>query len=96
MTEQLYITLLSISGTIILLLLATLGYFAKQNITVLKNVSEALQQFSVDYSATKERVTNLQDNCRDRHKVIDHRLNKHGERLDKAENKIGILEVQIK
>ena len=96
MNTDFYTTLLTMSGTIILLMLGILGYFLKRIIKVLDNFDKTLRHFSEDYSATKERVANMQINCVDRHKTINDRLRRHGERLDKAESKIGIIEVQIK
>jgi len=93
MTEILYKTLLSISGSVILLLIGILGYFLKQNIAVLKNVTEALQSFREDYIQTKEKVSNMQEGCKDRHKIIDHRLNSHAKRLDQHEKDIAVLQV---
>jgi hypothetical protein len=95
MSEQVYITLLSISGTVLLLALGLIGYFFKRIVKSLDNFDTTLKGFSVDYSATKERVKQMQLGCKERHDTINSRLTEHGKRLDTAEKNIGRLEVIV-
>lgn len=95
MNEQLYITLLSIAGTIILLMISILGYFLKRIVNVLDSFDKTLRGFSEDYSATKERVVNIQSGCKENRDTINKRLNSHAKRLDAHEGDIKVLKVQV-
>lgn len=94
MQEQVYITLLSISGAIIVLLISVLGYFLHRIIKVVDNFDLTLRNFSEDYATTKERIKNSSRNCRDKHDIIDRRLNEHRRRLDSHEKSIEILKIK--
>lgn len=95
MNEQTFIILLSIAGSIILLLIGVLGYFLKQNVALLKELNISFQTFREDYATTKERVVNLQGNCKEKHDTINVRLNEHGKRLDNHEKDIEVLKHQV-
>jgi len=94
MNQDIYITLLSISGAIISLLILTLGYFLHRIIKVVDNFDMTLRNFSEDYAATKERINNSAINCKDKHDIIDRRLTHHRQRLDTHEKEIEILKVR--
>lgn len=95
MAEQVYITLLSISGAIILLLISVLGYFLHRIIKVVDNFDLTLRNFSEDYATTKERINNSSVNCREKHEIINHRLNEHGSRLDEHEKDIEVIKIRL-
>ncbi|MBI9052452.1 MAG: hypothetical protein JEY96_01460 [Bacteroidales bacterium] len=95
MSEQVYITLLSTSGAIIIFLIGALGYFLKQIISIVKNLGDVLQAFREDYSATKERVKQMQLGCKERHDSINSKLTEHSKILDSHKTKIERLEVIV-
>jgi hypothetical protein len=76
-------------------MIAIIGYFLKRIINVLDNFDQTLRKFSEDYSTTKERITNMQSNCKEKHDVINLRLNDHSKRLDILDIGLGKLEVTV-
>ena len=84
-------TLLTIAGSVILVLLAVVGFFLKgfnQNVKSLENSSHKLETAT---SVLKEIITNMQGNCKERHNIIDKRLNDHSSRLDHHSKDIAVL-----
>ena len=84
--------LLSLAGTIIILMLGVLGYFIKRIINSLDNFNETLQHFSVDYSATKQKIKNFEE----KYGKLEDRVTRHGDRLDCHEKDIEVLKEKVK
>jgi predicted PurR-regulated permease PerM len=91
---QVYILVLSIAGSIIVLLLAVIGYFLKQLASAFKKLQETLQSFREEYIATKENVSSINLRCAKRENLVDKRLDDHSDRLDRHE--IAIAKMQVK
>lgn len=86
--------LLAISGTIILLLLALVGYFFKQFIQVIKDLQITMQSFREEYIATKENVSNISMKCSQRNELVDDILTDHGKKIE--EHSVEIAKLQVR
>jgi len=96
MSEEVYIAILSIAGSIILLMIGVLGYFLKRIINTLDKFNNTLQTFSSDFAAHKEKVYNMQGNCTEAHRTLNYRLRDHDKRIDKNEKDIAVLQEKTK
>lgn len=94
MSPQIFALLLSVSGTIILLLLGIVGYFLRQNIDVIKDLKETIQDFREEYIATKENVIDINLKCGERNLRVDKRLDAHDEKLQ--EHTVEITKLKVK
>lgn len=77
--------ILIIAGGVISVLLLTIGYFIRQQITASTVLAEAVNNLTVN-------VRILQSQQDDRHPVTERRLNAHAERLDEHESRIVKIE----
>lgn len=81
--------ILFISGSLILVLLAVVGFFLRQQVTVSQNLTNAVNELTVAINV-------IQSQEKDRHPVHERRLNEHSTRITNHENRIRVIEVEHK
>ena len=80
--------ILSLAGALILLLLAIIGYFLKQQITASQALTDAVNSLTTT-------VQVMQARQEDQHPVIESRLTSHGKRLDCHDKQITVIETKL-
>lgn len=81
--------ILFISGSLILVLLALVGFFLRQQVIVSQNLTEAVNELTIAINV-------IQSQEKDRHPVHERRLNEHSSRIADHERRIGVIEVEHK
>lgn len=74
-----------IIGAVLSVLLSVVAFFLKKQIEIQETLAKAVNNLTVA-------VTVLENQNRDRHPVIERRLNEHGHRLDSYENRLTKIE----
>jgi len=80
--------ILSLAGSLILLLLGVIGYFLKQQIGASNALTEAVNLLNAN-------VMVLQSQQDDSHPRIERRLNNHADRLDNQDKRIVRVETKL-
>jgi beta-lactamase regulating signal transducer with metallopeptidase domain len=79
--------ILWLAGSVITLLLLIVSYFLSKQIKVQESLTKAVNSLTTA-------VTVLESQQAERHPVIECRLNTHGQRLDKLDNRITKIETK--
>lgn len=79
--------ILFISGSLILVLLALVGFFLRQQVIVSQNLTEAVNELTIAINV-------IQSQEKDRHPVHERRLNEHSSRISDHERRLGVIEVE--
>lgn len=88
--------LISIVGAVISLLLIIVGFFLKQHIGVVKELTKSVNILAKLVAVLENNHKNMIMGCNSKHFVIDTRLTKHGERLDSVDVEIAKIKERIK
>lgn len=75
-----------ISGSLILVLLAVVGFFLRQQVIVSQKLTEAVNELTIAIN-----VIQSQEN--DRHPIHERRLNEHATRINDHEKRMSVIEV---
>jgi len=84
---------LSISGFLIVMLLGIIGFFLRQQIGVIKSLTDSVNSLNTSLAVVRSNETHFRSTCVVTHSKVDDLLTKHGERLDQHEIAITTLQV---
>jgi hypothetical protein len=93
--NEYYSVFFSFAGTLIVLLLAIIGFFLRQQITVIQILTDTVNALKTSMEVVHVNEENLRSSCALKHAVVDRRLDSHGVRLDKSDITVAQLEAII-
>lgn len=88
MNEETLIWILSISGTIIILLLGIITFFLQKFVNSVDEIKAFVNTLRVSVAEDQIKFNSFMTNHYEQHKTIDRRLNDHSRRLDEHSIKI--------
>ena len=83
--------ILSIAGTLILLLLGIIGFWIQKWIRATDALTEVIQKLEVHFASTQTTVKDIKQQCDSRCSLYDKRLNSHSEFIHTHTTEIAIL-----
>ncbi len=96
MNVETYKFLLGVAAFLITFFLGGILYFLKIQINTIKEVKTLVDFIRRTQAVDKQSSEDMKVSCAKTHKIVDKRLDEHGERLDKHEKDIVILKERIK
>jgi hypothetical protein len=87
--------ILSIIGGFILLLLGIIGFFLKQHIVVVKDLTKSVNVLSNIVGVLENKYKNQLIGCEQKHGTLNYRIGVHGERLDNIDIEIAKIQTEI-
>ncbi len=88
--------LLGLIGSIISVLLIIVGFFLKQHIGVVRELTKSVNILSQMVAVLENNNKNMVLGCNSKHFIIDSRLTKHGERIDDIDVEIARIKERCK
>ena len=92
MNTDSYQYILGLSGGLISILLIIIGFFLRQQINATKSLTESVNLLKTSVEVLKASQSSYSENERERHEVIERRLNNHHDTLSDHEKRILKLE----
>ena len=72
--------IISVSGALVILLLAIIGYFMRKQIAVTEGLTASVNALNTTVQVMRNNESNMLLNCSSRHSVVDRRFDAHSER----------------
>ena len=88
--------LLSAIGAFILVLLGIIGYFLKQHIHVVKDLTKSVNLLSTIVSVLDNKYKNIIVGCDQRYGGLNVRITTHGRRIDEIDVEIAKIQTELK
>ena len=88
--------LLSAIGAFILLLLGIIGFFLKQHIAVVKDLTKSVNILSNIVSVLDNKYKNIIVGCDQRYGGLNLRITTHGRRIDEIDVEIAKIQTELK
>lgn len=86
---------IGLAGSVIAVLLTIIGIFLNRLLNSINGMDVSIKELSECLAVSRGNIDNINSNCHDKHKVIEKRLNDHGERIAKSETAIEVLKNKI-
>lgn len=96
MNYQTLIFVLSISGTIIIILLSIIGFFTKKLIETVDSLKAVISKLELIIGVHESEYKNLSVNCVNTHNVVNKRLDEHAHRITESEKEIIEIKARAK
>ncbi len=86
--------IVSSAGAILILMLGIIGVFLKRLLIKFDEMANTIESILNRLAASSSNFRNLTDNCKDKHELINTRLNEHSKRI--AQNEKDIIQINSK
>jgi len=93
--NEYYSIFFSFAGALIIILLAIIGFFLRQQISVIQILTDTVNALKTSMEIVHVNEENLKTSCGLKHAVLDRRLDSHSVRLDKIDISVAQLEAYI-
>jgi hypothetical protein len=80
--------IISCAGTILIIMLGIIGVFLKRLLLKFDEMANTIENILNRLAASSSNFRNLTDNCKDKHEIINTRLNEHSKRIAQSEKDI--------
>jgi hypothetical protein len=87
--------ILSISGILITMLLAIIGFFLKRQVSVVECLTDSVNALNVSMEVVRNNEINYKVNCGTRHSGINKTLETHQNRLEDQKTAIAIINTTL-
>lgn len=92
MNTDTYQFVLALSGSVIMLLLISISFFLRMQISATKTLTESVNVLNTSVEVLRNNQDNINHSCTDRHKTLDRRVDRYGATIVDHEKRIIKLE----
>jgi len=92
MNSETYQFVLAVVGPIMVLLLAIIGFFLRQQVTATKMLTDTVNILNTSVEVLRNNHSNFSVTDNERHSIVNRRLDSHSEKINDHEKRIIKLE----